>query len=157
MNLDWLARGLCRDVDPEIFFESTDKAKAICAQCPVQPKCLSWSLDTWPRYGVFGGLSEDEREERIHPKHKTKTIRQCINCGTKFMPVNRNQRNCSAKCRKERERELDKESRLIRRSKSTFKHGRAGYQLGCRCEICVTNEHEYLKGWRKQRKEKKAG
>lgn len=159
MNFEWQDKGLCRKVDPEIFFvdpgQNATEAKAICARCPVQPECLITAIQTRERYGVFGGLTSKEREELIRGTQKT--IRQCINCGTKFMPVNRNQRNCSAKCRKERERELDKANRLTRRSKGTFKHGRSGYQLGCHCDICITGEHEYSRNYRAQRKERKAG
>ena len=159
MNFEWQDKGLCRNEDPEIFFvdpgASAAEAKAICKRCPIQPECLAWAIKMRERYGVYGGLTAKERENLIRGTEKT--IRQCVNCGTKFMPVHRNQRNCSAKCRKERERELDKTNRSLRRSSGVFKHGRSGYQLGCHCDICVTAEHEYMRSWRAQNRERKAG
>jgi WhiB family redox-sensing transcriptional regulator len=42
------------------------RAKAICAACPVKAMCLGWALSTREPYGVWGGLSADEREQRLH-------------------------------------------------------------------------------------------
>ena len=39
------------------------KAKSVCHRCPVTETCLAWALETGQRYGVWGGLSEDERYE----------------------------------------------------------------------------------------------
>ena len=54
---DWRAKAACRDKDPELFFpvgntgaayQQIEEAKAVCRTCKVD-------------YGVWGGLSEDER------------------------------------------------------------------------------------------------
>jgi WhiB family redox-sensing transcriptional regulator len=37
-------------------------AKAVCEACPLTVKCLNKALDTRERWGVWGGLSTDERE-----------------------------------------------------------------------------------------------
>ncbi len=37
------------------------KAKAICAQCPVRQECLDYAVSKPEKYGVWGGLNEDER------------------------------------------------------------------------------------------------
>ena len=67
---DWWTRGECRDEDPDLFFPigntgpaaaQTQKAKAVCARCPVRLQCLSWATDTGQDSGVWGGLSEGER------------------------------------------------------------------------------------------------
>jgi WhiB family redox-sensing transcriptional regulator len=74
----WRDRAACRStehhqVDPELFFpepEETDKitaAKALCAQCPVRRTCLDAALDNRDRYGIRGGLTEEERES-LHKK-----------------------------------------------------------------------------------------
>ena len=38
------------------------RAKAICAACPVTQSCLRWALAAREPYGVWGGLSVEERE-----------------------------------------------------------------------------------------------
>lgn len=70
----WQDRGRCRDLDPDLFFppldgESTEQrharegaAKAVCASCPVRTECLSWALANRERLGVWGGLTERERQ-----------------------------------------------------------------------------------------------
>ena len=60
---DWRAKAACRDKDPELFFPvgNTGAAKAVCRTCKVIDACLKCALDTNQDYGVWGGLSEDER------------------------------------------------------------------------------------------------
>ena len=45
----WMAEGLCRDKPPAIFFPSdgvgVDRARKICATCPVREECLEYALD----------------------------------------------------------------------------------------------------------------
>lgn len=72
----WYDRGLCYGMDieeaDEIFFptpratKAIERAKAICAQCPVQVECLDSTLDTNSITGVRAGLTEAERK----PLHK---------------------------------------------------------------------------------------
>lgn len=68
--MDWRHHALCRDEDPELFFpvgttgpaaRQVDRAKAICARCPVTQECLTWALENGQDAGIWGGLSEDER------------------------------------------------------------------------------------------------
>lgn len=42
---------------------AVDRAKAICAGCPVQLTCLEWALARRERFGVWGGTSEEDREK----------------------------------------------------------------------------------------------
>ena len=62
----WRMDALCAQTDPELFFpevgERAPAAKAICARCPSREPCLAWSLDNRERYGIWGGLSADERK-----------------------------------------------------------------------------------------------
>jgi WhiB family transcriptional regulator, redox-sensing transcriptional regulator len=64
-SLDWQDRGLCRQLDPEMFFPekggSTREAKRACASCEVRAECLRYALDNDERFGVWGGLSDRER------------------------------------------------------------------------------------------------
>ena len=64
---DWAGQGVCREVDPELFFadkpdvHTNNRAKSICRACPVVGECLEWALDN-ERHGVWGGTTPDERE-----------------------------------------------------------------------------------------------
>lgn len=65
---EWAEQGLCREVDPELFFpEKGDPvaardAKEICSWCPVKAACASWALETRELHGIWGGLSVRDRE-----------------------------------------------------------------------------------------------
>ena len=70
LSRDWRDRYACPGVDPELFFPigtghvalaQTKLALAICATCAVRGDCLVWALDSGQEFGVWGGLSEDER------------------------------------------------------------------------------------------------
>jgi WhiB family redox-sensing transcriptional regulator len=41
------------------------EAKAICGTCPVIAQCAAHALQVREPYGVWGGLSEGEREQMI--------------------------------------------------------------------------------------------
>lgn len=67
---DW-QRGACTNTRTDLFFpvgDSTDarrqnnRAKLVCARCPIQPDCLSWALEAGEDQGVWGGLTEKERQ-----------------------------------------------------------------------------------------------
>jgi WhiB family redox-sensing transcriptional regulator len=68
--MSWRDRAECRNADPELFFpvgttgpaiHQLKQAKLICGGCGVRAECLQWAIDASVDYGVFGGLSEDER------------------------------------------------------------------------------------------------
>ncbi len=73
---DWRGRAVCRDEDPDLFFETGNggpallqiaEAKTVCRRCPAQEACLKWALDN-PRdaeHGTWGGKSSDERRAII--------------------------------------------------------------------------------------------
>lgn len=78
---DWRHRGACRDEDPELFFPvgrddvgpnrlQVAEAKAVCRRCPVMSRCRAWALATGEPYGVWGGMSADERAELTHKRAK---------------------------------------------------------------------------------------
>lgn len=62
---NWRDRGRCAEVDPEIFYPGkgvpTAAAKAICRGCEVRFQCLDYALETGEQWGVWGGLSVQER------------------------------------------------------------------------------------------------
>jgi WhiB family redox-sensing transcriptional regulator len=61
----WMASGNCRLYPPATFFPSdgvgVDKARKICADCPVTQPCLEYALEHRIDHGVWGGCSERER------------------------------------------------------------------------------------------------
>jgi WhiB family redox-sensing transcriptional regulator len=71
---DWQLRGACRGRDTELFFHPEGErgprranreaaAKAVCATCPVLLRCREAALQAREPYGVWGGMSEHERED----------------------------------------------------------------------------------------------
>ena len=69
---DWQLFAACRGLDVEIFYHPygerrhdkaarISQAKQICRHCPVISDCAAWALTTREPYGIWGGLSEDER------------------------------------------------------------------------------------------------
>jgi WhiB family transcriptional regulator, redox-sensing transcriptional regulator len=69
---EWQYQGACRDLDPEAFFHPDGErgprrrnrenaAKAVCASCPVIAACRAHALAVQEPYGIWGGLSEDDR------------------------------------------------------------------------------------------------
>lgn len=66
----WRTTAACRDKDPELFFpignagtaiQQLEEAKAVCRLCDVATECLKCAMETNQDYGVWGGLSEEER------------------------------------------------------------------------------------------------
>lgn len=71
-NWDWQFEGACVNADPESFFledgmrGSTKRTRennaiAICNTCPVKQKCLDHALNVPEVYGVWGGMTGEER------------------------------------------------------------------------------------------------
>ena len=67
MSLEWMDHALCAQTDPEVFFpekrRSTREAKIVCSRCEVRQECLTYALAAGERYGVWGGMSEQERNK----------------------------------------------------------------------------------------------
>lgn len=68
--MDWRHLAECLDEDPELFFPigntgpaliQIEQAKSVCRRCPVVQTCQAWALASGQDFGVWGGLSEDER------------------------------------------------------------------------------------------------
>jgi WhiB family redox-sensing transcriptional regulator len=51
-----------RDGEPGAEREARERrAEAVCASCPVRDACLEHALTVPERYGVWGGMSEEQR------------------------------------------------------------------------------------------------
>ena len=70
---EWQLHGSCRGESTELFFHPEGErgparaareaaAKAICARCGVVKECAEHALSAREPYGVWGGMSESERE-----------------------------------------------------------------------------------------------
>jgi WhiB family transcriptional regulator, redox-sensing transcriptional regulator len=79
---DWQLHGACREMDSAVFFHPENErgparagreahAKQICRSCPVIQQCRAHSLAAREPYGVWGGMSESERDEIIRAQDRT--------------------------------------------------------------------------------------
>lgn len=71
---EWQLQGACREADPRLFFhpegergparrKRDEAAVQVCATCPVMEQCRQHGLSVREPYGVWGGLTEEDREE----------------------------------------------------------------------------------------------
>lgn len=66
---EWMAFGLCRTVDPDLWFAekgdyaTTQRAKKFCRECVVSRRCLEFAVANNEQHGVWGGLSTEERKQ----------------------------------------------------------------------------------------------
>jgi len=71
---EWQFDGACRRESPDVFFHPDGErgpsrrnrdsaAKAVCLTCPVLASCREHALRVREPYGVWGGMTEYEREE----------------------------------------------------------------------------------------------
>lgn len=64
MDGSWVSSGLCRTANADDLFvagAAQNRAKALCAGCPVRAECLAYALDERVEHGVWGGMTERER------------------------------------------------------------------------------------------------
>lgn len=69
---EWELDAACAGLDTALFYQADNergasvrrreqKAKAVCARCPVIRECLKTALANNEPYGVWGGMSVEER------------------------------------------------------------------------------------------------
>jgi WhiB family transcriptional regulator, redox-sensing transcriptional regulator len=69
----WQDKAACRGLDIELFFGPDGErgsereyrewnASQVCAGCPVRSECLDYAVDRPEKYGMYGGMNEDERK-----------------------------------------------------------------------------------------------
>lgn len=65
---EWNLAAACRTEDPDIFYaDRHDKAgisaaKSVCKSCPVSSLCLEDAIRTGQRFGIWGGMTTQERD-----------------------------------------------------------------------------------------------
>lgn len=61
----WQEEAACFGIDPDVFFPTSEEeagpALAYCSACGIRETCLAWALKSGERYGVWGGLTEQQR------------------------------------------------------------------------------------------------
>lgn len=78
-SYEWQADAACRGMDSAVFFHPSgergatrarraEQAKAICAGCPVLSRCRDHALASREPFGVWGGLTEEERDQMIRAR-----------------------------------------------------------------------------------------
>ena len=81
-NTDWTGAA-CIGHDPTIWFPPPgageyERARHICERCPIRERCLEVAMDwearrgTKSRYGMFGGLTPDERSRLARERRASK-------------------------------------------------------------------------------------
>lgn len=85
---EWRLDAACRDTDPETFYPeglSSYPAKRICERCDVKAECLDYSVRNRERFGVWGGLGEQERRPLMGYVSKPKRT-ECVNGHSWLLP-----------------------------------------------------------------------
>ena len=73
---DWQLHAACRGMASSYFFHPEGErgpararreatAKAVCHDCPAMAACRAHALEVHEPYGIWGGLSEGERQQLI--------------------------------------------------------------------------------------------
>ncbi len=73
---EWQYEGACRDTGSEAFYHPEGErgaarrlraaaAKEVCSGCPVIVQCREHALATREPFGVWGGMTEDERATHL--------------------------------------------------------------------------------------------
>ncbi len=76
---EWQEKAACRDLPTEMFFHPDGErgprrknrisaAKAVCSACPVIQACRKQALNLAEPYGIWGGLSEEDRLNILQQK-----------------------------------------------------------------------------------------
>ena len=87
---DWFEEALCKDMPNAMFFPHPEPrrnrpgsyarawsaARAVCARCPVKSQCLEHGLALGALYGMFGGMTaEERRDEMIRRERNRRSVR----------------------------------------------------------------------------------
>ena len=84
---EWQFDGACRDADQDLFFhpegergparrKRDEAAVKVCATCPVLEQCRQHGLTVREPYGVWGGLTEEDRDEIYAQERRSRRARR---------------------------------------------------------------------------------
>lgn len=77
----WGVQAVCRTADPDELFvdgAAQNRAKAVCAGCPVRTECLAYALDRRIEHGVWGGMTERERRALLRRRPMVTSWRRLL-------------------------------------------------------------------------------
>jgi WhiB family transcriptional regulator, redox-sensing transcriptional regulator len=108
---DWQMHGSCRGMSSDLFFHPDRergparvlreaRAKNVCRGCPVLAQCRAHALAVHEPYGVWGGLTVDERKAqfradaaRIDTAQTSTDGAQPVVIGVNFVPAGQGRRS----------------------------------------------------------------
>lgn len=103
----WYEAAVCAQIGSDYWYPEkgcgSNKAKEVCAACPVRSECLEYALDNGERFGVWGGKSERERRRLGNRRH----CRECD--GLIAADASTAERYCSDECRRVSRRKAEAE------------------------------------------------
>ena len=82
---EWQYKGACLGMDSSLFFHPEGErgaprrrrdegAKLVCANCPVIEECREHALRTREPYGVWGGMTEEERRTYLEQENLARRL-----------------------------------------------------------------------------------
>ena len=78
---DWASSAACRSAGPDALFvrgAEQNRAKQLCAGCPVRTECLADALDNQIEWGVWGGMTERERRALLRRRPNVTSWRRLL-------------------------------------------------------------------------------
>ena len=78
---DWTIAAACRGMNPDELFvqgAAQNRAKSVCAACPVRTECLADALDNRVEFGVWGGMTERERRALLRRRPEVRSWRKVL-------------------------------------------------------------------------------
>jgi len=78
---DWTVAAACRSSGPDALFvqgAEQNRAKQLCAGCPVRTECLAEALDNQIEWGVWGGMTERERRALLRRRPNVTSWRRLL-------------------------------------------------------------------------------
>lgn len=98
----WRLDAACRGSDPNLFYpahpnDRCDAARAVCATCRVQDRCLEYALEFEEKFGVWGGRNQ----QQLNAMRKVPRRSRCRGCRRIYLRVKKQILYCD-ECRVER-------------------------------------------------------
>ncbi len=80
-NQHWSDFAACKGLRPDELFvrgAAQNRAKQVCALCPVRTECLAEALDNSIEWGVWGGMTERERRALLRRRPNVTSWRRLL-------------------------------------------------------------------------------